>query len=165
MKSNIPGVMIWEQPVLKDERGYLVELFRKDMLEAEHLPAMAYVSATLPGIMRGPHLHDSQTDLFIFQGNFRLYLIDENEIYGTIPIPGSPYGEYLDITCDQSYRTAVLVPPGIVHAYKNTGDEVGLVFNAPNRLYAGTGKRYAVDEERLEKDESFMKIFNNVFGL
>jgi len=57
------------------------------------------------------------------------------------------------------------VPPGIVHAYKNTGDEVGLVFNAPNRLYAGTGKRYAVDEERLEKDESFMKIFNNVFGL
>lgn len=162
MKSNIQGVMIWEQPVFQDERGYLFELFRKDMLEAEHFPAMTYISATLPGVMRGPHLHIMQSDLFIFQGNFRLYLIHEDEAYGQHGRP--PYGETFDIVDSESLRIAVLVPPGVIHAYKNIGDEAGFVFNAPNALYAGPGKRYAVDEERLEKDEDFMKIFNKVFA-
>ena len=44
----------------------------------------------------------------------------------------------------------LMVPPGVVHAYKNTGDVPGWVFNAPNRLYAGEGKRSPVDEIRHE---------------
>jgi dTDP-4-dehydrorhamnose 3,5-epimerase len=38
----------------------------------------------------------------------------------------------------------------VVHAYKNTGVVPGWVFNAPNRLYAGEGKRGPVDEIRHE---------------
>jgi len=39
-----------------------------------------------------------------------------------------------------------------VHAYKNIGGEDGIVFNAPNRLYAGAGKRSPVDEIRHEEE-------------
>jgi dTDP-4-dehydrorhamnose 3,5-epimerase len=48
---------------------------------------------------------------------------------------------------------AVVVPAGVVHAYKNVGKEPGIVFNAPNRLYQGTGRTEPVDEIRHEQDE------------
>jgi dTDP-4-dehydrorhamnose 3,5-epimerase len=45
------------------------------------------------------------------------------------------------------------VPPGVVHAYKNIGSEPGLVFNCPNRLYKGPGRKDPVDEIRHEADK------------
>ena len=47
----------------------------------------------------------------------------------------------------------LIVPAGIVHAYKNVGGEQGLVFNCPNRLYKGPGKKEPVDEIRHEEQE------------
>jgi dTDP-4-dehydrorhamnose 3,5-epimerase len=47
----------------------------------------------------------------------------------------------------------MIVPPGVVHGYRNVSDRSGWVFNAPNRLYAGPGKRDAVDEIRHEDCE------------
>jgi dTDP-4-dehydrorhamnose 3,5-epimerase len=46
----------------------------------------------------------------------------------------------------------VVVPAGVVHAYKNIGDVPGMVFNAPNRLFAGEGRKEPVDEIRHESD-------------
>ena len=45
-----------------------------------------------------------------------------------------------------------VVPPGIIHAYKNVSTQVGVVFNGPNRLYAGHGRAEPVDEIRHEDD-------------
>ena len=45
---------------------------------------------------------------------------------------------------------AVVVPKGVVHAYKNVGDLEGLVINCPNQLYAGPGRKEPVDEIRHE---------------
>ena len=36
---------------------------------------------------------------------------------------------------------ALIVPPGVVHAYKNVSDQSGIVFNAANTLYAGDGRK------------------------
>jgi dTDP-4-dehydrorhamnose 3,5-epimerase len=53
----------------------------------------------------------------------------------------------------------VIVPPGVVHAYRNVGTIAGWVFNAPNRLYAGPGKREPVDEIRHENQaESLYRL-------
>jgi dTDP-4-dehydrorhamnose 3,5-epimerase len=46
----------------------------------------------------------------------------------------------------------VIVPPGVVHAYKNVGGEQGLVFNCPDRLFKGRGRKEPVDEIRHEDD-------------
>jgi dTDP-4-dehydrorhamnose 3,5-epimerase len=48
---------------------------------------------------------------------------------------------------------AVIVPKGVVHAYKNaSATEKGVVINCPNRLYMGEGKREPIDEIRHEDD-------------
>jgi dTDP-4-dehydrorhamnose 3,5-epimerase len=129
----------------RDARGWLCELFRHDELEQDVHPAMAYLSLTEPGRARGPHEHADQTDCFCFLGpsRFKVYLWDAR--------PGSPtYGRAQAEVVGADRPMLVVVPPGVVHAYKNVGGEAGLVFNAPNRLYRGVGKAEPVDEVRHE---------------
>lgn len=143
------GLEIKEIAVYKDGRGWLAEIIRDD--ESELKPVMSYLSMTNPGLVRGPHEHKEQTDYFCFIGRFRLYLWDNRSTSLT-------YKEHKVIET-KDVPTIALVPPGIVHAYKNIGSGEGLVINMPDRLYAGKGKAEAVDEVRYENDpESPFKI-------
>jgi dTDP-4-dehydrorhamnose 3,5-epimerase len=141
----IEGVEFRPLAPRRDHRGWLTELYREDELPARQHPVMAYVSETLPDVTRGPHEHVDQTDYFAFvgPGEFLLYLWDAR--------PDSPtHGHRIKAAVGESNRQCVIVPPGVVHAYKNVGAAPGWVFNAPNRLYAGPGKRGPVDEIRHE---------------
>ena len=144
-EGPIEGVLFRSLGRWEDERGWLVELFRRDELEEGVFPRMAYVSQTLPGVARGPHEHREQTDLFAFfgPGDFKLYLWDARENSPTA-------GHRQTLIVGESNPQSVLIPPGVVHAYRNVSDRPGLVFNAPNRLYAGEGKSQPVDEIRHE---------------
>jgi len=145
--GSIDGV-IWK-PLAKfhDSRGWLCELFRHDELATEFHPAMAYASVTEPGVARGPHEHVDQTDYFAFFGpsNFKMYLWDNRPKSKT-------YGAFETKIVGADAPMAVIVPVGVVHAYKNVGKEPGLVFNGPNRLYKGQGKKDPVDEIRHEDE-------------
>lgn len=145
MKSLIAGVVWSELTILTDDRGWLCELFRSDEIPMNVLPAMAYASMTAPGIERGPHEHRDQTDYFCFLGpsDFRLTLHDLREQSPT-------FGQRQTEVVGSSRPMAVIVPPGVVHGYRNVGDVPGLVFNAPNRLYAGRHRAFPVDEIRHE---------------
>lgn len=145
--TPIQGVL-WK-PLRKfhDSRGWLCELFRLDEMPVEFHPTMAYLSLTEPGIARGPHEHEDQADCFCFVGpsNFRLYLWDNR--------PTSPtYRTRQTEVVGADRPTLVVIPPGVVHAYSNVGAEPGWVFNCPNRLYKGWGRKAAVDEIRHEDD-------------
>ena len=148
IEGEIEGVTIRPLRFFHDARGWLVELFRQDGLEATRWPVMTYVSQTLPGVTRGPHEHVDQTDGFAFVGpsDFRLYLWDTREHSPT-------RGRRTVVGVGESNPAAVWIPPGVVHAYRNVGTVPGLVFNAPNRLYAGRGKAEPVDEIRHEDAE------------
>ncbi len=145
VEGPIEGVVFRPLTLHKDQRGWLAELYREDELPAEQHPVMGYVSQTQPGIARGPHEHVDQTDYFAFlgPGDFMIYLWDARA--------GSPTrGHRIRAAVGESNRQTVVVPPGVVHAYKNVGATPGLVFDAPNRLFAGHGKRGPVDEIRYE---------------
>ncbi len=144
--GSIAGVTLRPLAPHGDSRGWLVELFREDGLPEDCRPTMAYVSETLPGVARGPHEHVEQTDYFAFvgPGEFMLYLWDAR--------PDSPTrGRRMKVAVGESNKQVAIVPPGVVHAYKNIGAVPGWVFNAPNRLYAGAGRREPVDEIRHEE--------------
>jgi len=138
------GVEIKELKAFEDKRGWLTEIFRDD--ESTFKPVMSYLSMTNPGLIRGPHEHVEQTDYFCFIGKFRLYLWDNRKESSTYK-----EHEFVDTTDNP---TIAIVPPGVVHAYKNIADEAGLVINMPDRLYRGEGKKEAVDEIRYEDDPS-----------
>lgn len=145
--GDIGGVVVRELKKYVDERGWLAELFREDEVAEEFRPAMAYTSATLPGVQRGPHEHREQADYFCFIGpsNFKLRMWDnrpDSETYGCV----------MTITAGEDAPRSVVIPRGVVHAYKNVGAVPGIVVNLPNRLYMGGGRREPVDEIRHEDD-------------
>ena len=142
--GDIEGVVTREFRQYRDDRGWLAETFRLDEL-GDYRPEMSYVSMTLPGIARGPHEHVEQTDYFCFLGRFTLYLWDNRKESPT----------YRNRTViENADKKIVIVPPGVVHAYKNTGDSDGMVLNFPDKLFAGWGKKEKVDEVRYENDPS-----------
>lgn len=137
------GIEIIELKLHEDRRGWLGEIFRND--ETPFAPAMAYMSMTRPGSVRGPHEHKEQTDYFCMIGNFRLYLWDNRETSSTYKV-----NKIIEISED--IPVLAIIPPGVVHAYKNCGSTSAYVLNLPDRLYRGWGKTKPVDEIRHEDD-------------
>ncbi|MCC6743506.1 MAG: dTDP-4-dehydrorhamnose 3,5-epimerase family protein [Acidobacteria bacterium] len=146
-KGPIEGVEIRQLKKYVDERGWLSELFRHDELAAEFHPVMSYISVTEPGVTRGPHEHVDQADLFCFIGpsNFKIRLWDNREASPT-------FRNVVTQFVGADNPASVLVPRGIVHAYRNVGSTGGVVINCPNRLFMGEGKREPIDEIRHEDD-------------
>jgi len=146
-EGPIDGVELRSLKKYRDERGWLVELFRSDELLDSHQVVMAYVSMTLPGTARGPHEHRDQADLFCFLGpsSFKLYMWDNR--------PQSPtYRNRMTVVVGEDNPQLARIPPGVAHAYKNVGTEPGLVYNLPDRLYRGERRAEPVDEIRHEDD-------------
>lgn len=144
---SIQDVVITPLKRFTDQRGWLSEIYRDDELPEGVRPAMSYVSETLPGVARGPHEHQEQTDIFVFigPGMFRLYLWDARE-------NSSTFGAKMKVEAGVENPVRVIVPPGVVHAYRCTSDTPGWCINLPNQLYAGRGKKEPVDEIRHEND-------------
>jgi dTDP-4-dehydrorhamnose 3,5-epimerase len=146
-EGTIEGVVVRDLRKFNDDRGWLSELFRHDELTAEFFPTMAYISSTKPGVTRGPHEHVDQADFFCFMGpsNFKLRMWDNREDSPT-------HGNVMTLTVGADNPKSVIIPKGVVHAYRNVGEVDGVVINCPNRLYMGTERRQSVDEIRHEDD-------------
>jgi dTDP-4-dehydrorhamnose 3,5-epimerase len=144
----IDGVVWRELKKFHDARGWLCELFRHDELRPDQYPVMAYISLTHPGVARGPHEHVHQADYFCFlgPGSFKVYVWDNR--------PHSPtYRAREARVVGADNPMMVIIPEGVVHAYKCVSEEAGVVFNCPNQLYKGTGRKdLVVDEIRHEAD-------------
>jgi dTDP-4-dehydrorhamnose 3,5-epimerase len=151
--GSIEGVFVREMKKFVDERGWLAETFRIDEMKEnipnaeQFFPVMSYISVTHPDIARGPHEHVEQSDLFGFIGpsNFKVYLWDNRKNSPT-------YNNKMVVFAGEDAPKSVLIPPGVVHAYKNVGGKLGMVMNYPNKLFAGKGKKEKVDEIRHEDD-------------
>lgn len=143
----IEGVRVIQLKKYSDKRGWLIETFRQDELQPPYYPLMGYSSETLPGVIRGPHEHVDQADLFVFMGPgiFRMWLWDNRN-------DSSTFRHRWAFEGGESNPIQVLVPKGVVHAYKNVSSVVAMVHNFPNQLFAGENKKSPVDEIRHEDD-------------
>jgi dTDP-4-dehydrorhamnose 3,5-epimerase len=144
--GHIEGVVVRDLTENRDQRGSLIETFRSDHLPEGIMPAMSYVSFTEPLTARGPHEHLEQTDLFAFTGPgmFEIRLWDNRKNSPT-------FGSRMSLTAGEGNPVLVIVPPGVVHGYRNISPaEKGMVLNFPDRLYRGPGKSGEVDEVRHE---------------
>lgn len=144
--GKIDGVIVSQLARNVDGRGSLMETFRSDSLPRGVSPAMSYISVTEPGIARGPHEHHRQTDILVFPGpgTFRIVLWDKREKSPTL-------NSRMILVGGTDAPIAVIVPPGVVHAYRNMSQtERGTVLNFPDALYAGWGRKEPVDEVRHE---------------
>ena len=141
--GEIEGVVIPSLKFFHDKRGWLVEIFRHDELEQDCWPTMMYVSSTLPGVARGPTSTWTRPTASRSSGHL------------TSGFTSGMRGR----TARRGHRKVMTVgasnpPRSGFHRCRSClsqrGRRPALVFNAPNRLYAGWGKKEPVDEIRHE---------------
>ncbi len=143
MPTLIPGAMVADLKIFRDSRGHNAELFRVDWLNLP-TPRMAYMSFTLPGATRGPHEHEHQTDYFVFfgPGDFKVFLWKKD-------------GDHIltdELILGSSRPAVLMIPPGVVHGYKNISPHLSLAINLPDQLYKGENQSQEVDEIRWENN-------------
>lgn len=155
-RGQIRDVVVRDVRKFVDERGWLAELFRHDEMESEYFPVMTYISSTEPGVQRGPHEHVDQADYFVFIGpsNFKMRMWDNRPDSQT-------YEHVMTLYVGADNPKAVLVPKGVVHAYRNVGRASGIVINSPNRLFMGAHKSEEIDEIRHEDDPDTIYRMND----
>jgi len=137
----IQGVEVKKLERHADERGFLMELLRKDDPIFSQF-GQAYVSMNYPGIVRAWHYHKKQDDYFVcVKGMIKVALFDMRE--------GSPTrGEIAEYYLGDDNNIVLRIPVGVAHGYKTVGPEPSLLVNFPTETY----NAQEPDEYRLPWD-------------
>jgi len=124
----IQGVKIKYLKVIKDERGWLMEVLRCDDEIFEKF-GQVYITTAYPGVVKAWHFHKKQTDNFTcVYGKMRVVLYDARE--------GSPTkGEVMEFILDDNNRILLSVPPGVYHGFKAEDNETAYFLSIPNLPY------------------------------
>lgn len=139
----IDGVKLRDLTVNSDERGHLVELFRKDWGVYDPKPAMSYYSLSYPGIIRAWHRHTrGQVDHFVCpKGRIKVGIYDERDDSPT-------KGELNTFVVGEHNQQVIRIPGACWHGFKVIGNESAILINFPTELYNYDDP----DEERLPHD-------------
>lgn len=137
----IDGVIVRELKEIVDERGWLVEILRKDWDIFEKF-GQVYVTAAFPNVVKAWHMHKKQIDnLVCITGMVKLALYDGREGSKT-------RGEINEFVIGEKNHILVRVPPEVWHGFKTLSQETAIVLNAPTEVY----DYKKPDEHRLPPD-------------
>ena len=124
----IEGVVVKKLARHVDERGYLMEILRRDD-ELFQQFGQAYVSACFPGLVKAWHCHRLQTDHFCcLAGNLKVGLYDDRE-------GSSTCGQTQTIVIGMLNPALVIIPPLVWHGFMAVGGDTAVVLNLPTELY------------------------------
>ncbi len=134
----IQGVEVKQLARHADERGFLMEILRRDDPIFTKF-GQCYVSMNYPGVVRAWHYHQKQDDFFVVvKGMIKVGLYDMRE--------GSPTrGEVDEFYLGDNNNIVLKIPVGVAHGYKTIGGEASLLVNFPSEVY----DREEPDEHRL----------------
>jgi dTDP-4-dehydrorhamnose 3,5-epimerase len=148
----IDGVMTKKLRVIPDERGRLMECLRNDD-ELFITFGQLYMTTTLPGVVKGWHLHDAQWDNIVcVKGMLKLVLFDGRGLEGDAGSPGQPAsstaGQLDQFFIGEHNPLLVRVPAGVWHGWKCVSPDEAYIVNAPTEVY----KYDAPDQRELPYD-------------
>ena len=124
----IKGVQIKALKVIPDERGRLMEILRTDDAVFQKF-GQAYVTTTLPGVVKAWHLHRKQTDnVCCVQGMIKLALFDDRK---NSPTRGEVNQFYLGV----HNPSLVKIPSNIYHGWMCVSQEEAVIVNLPTEPY------------------------------
>ena len=138
----IKDVWVKELRVIPDDRGWLMEILRRDD-EGFLGFGQVYMTTAYPGVVKAWHMHRRQWDMMAcVRGTVRLALYDGREDSPT-------KGQIDEFHMGELRPLLVRIPPGVYHGFLNVGTEVALIINVPTEPY----DYREPDEVRLPPDD------------
>jgi dTDP-4-dehydrorhamnose 3,5-epimerase len=153
IRTQIPDVVIVEPKVHGDARGYFVETFRADKLEAflgyEIDFCQDNESKSSKGVLRGLHyqLHPAaQTKLVrVIQGKVLDVAVDIRE--------GSPtFGQHVAVELSAENKRQLLVPRGFAHGFVVLEDDTIFAYKVDNYYSPENDRGIAFNDPALAID-------------
>lgn len=140
----IEGVKIKRLNRIVDERGYLMEILRKDDREMFKKFGQVYVTACFPGVIKAWHKHKKQYDNFcVVKGNAKIGLYDGRKDSKT-------YKKSETYILGELNPILLQIPPFVWHGQMAIGDETSYLINIPTEVY----DRENPDEDRIDPFEN-----------
>jgi len=124
----IEGVEIIKLFPHVDERGFLIEILRKD---AKHFKqfGQVYLTTCNPGVVKAWHAHQKQTDyMFLVKGSVKIGLYDGRENSLT-------YKQTQTVIITELNPQLVQIPPRVWHGFMALGNEPAYILNIPTESY------------------------------
>ena len=124
----IEGVSIKKLKVIPDERGRLMEIFRRDD-ELFSGFGQVYMTTAYPGVVKGWHYHKKQDDnMAVVKGTMKIVLYDGR---GDSPT----YREVNEFFAGEHNPILVHIPRYVYHGFKCVSPEEAIVINTPTEVY------------------------------
>jgi dTDP-4-dehydrorhamnose 3,5-epimerase len=124
----IEGVSIKKLKVIPDERGRLMEIFRRDD-ELFSGFGQVYMTTAYPGVVKGWHYHKKQDDnMAVVKGTMKIVLYDGREDSPT-------YREVNEFFAGEHNPILVHIPRYVYHGFKCVSPEEAIVINTPTEVY------------------------------
>ena len=153
IRTEISDVIIIEPAVHGDERGYFVETFRADKLEA----FLGYTinfsqdneSKSSRGVLRGLHYQlppAAQTKLVrVIRGSVLDVAVDIRK--------GSPtFGRHVGVELSEKNKRQMLIPRGFAHGFVVLEDDTVFAYKVDNYYSPECDRGIAFDDENLAID-------------
>jgi len=140
--TDIEGVKIKKLNKLCDDRGFLMEVLRKD---DDLLGSFGQLTFTVafPGVIKAFHYHKKQDDLWFCPfGNIQIALFDMRE-------NSSTHGKLQVVFAGENNPVLVLIPKMVAHGYRVLGQKEAGLFYVTTKEY----DRKNPDEFRLPFDD------------
>lgn len=117
--TSIPGLLILERPISKDERGFFRELFHKDELEKAAGIKFEGIqmnhSHSLPGVLRGIHAEDWNKIVYPVCGEAFIAIVD-------IRPESVTFAKVETFNINDENRFGLFIPKGLANSFCVTGD-------------------------------------------
>ena len=153
IRTEIPDVVICEPVVHGDERGYFVETYRKDKLEAFLGFAVNFCqdneSKSKQGVLRGLHYQlppSAQTKLVrVITGKVLDVAVDIRK--------GSPtFGRYVAVELTGENKRQLFVPRGFAHGFVVLSEEATFAYKVDNFYNPECDRGIAFDDPAIGID-------------
>lgn len=124
----IEGVQVKKLRLIPDERGYLMEIFRRDDPQFRRF-GQVYLTTAYPGVVKAWHYHKKQWDNFaVIRGMAKVVLFDSREESPT-------RGEVMEFFMGDQNPVLLTIPPKVMHGFKGCSTEMAMIVNTPSELY------------------------------
>lgn len=124
MTTNFDLIRVFDLPVFKDHRGYLLKAVLNEFVGESNFGEIYFVQSE-PGIIRANHYHKIATEWFVVvAGSATLLLVDIKE-------PNSRVKYELS----SENHKCVMIPPGIAHSLIAQGNQPMLMMALSDKPY------------------------------
>jgi dTDP-4-dehydrorhamnose 3,5-epimerase len=132
LKTDIPEVLIIEPDVFSDDRGFFMEMYRKERYTELGLPEFVQDNLSFskdPGTLRGLHYQSAPYAQGKFVSVFRGEVFD---VAVDIRRDSPTFGKHVSVMLSAENKRQFYIPPGFAHAFQTTQPDTLFAYKCTN---------------------------------